>query len=152
MTGAPEVWHGFRDSPTETAKKLAWGYHDKSKGRHPHPIELFATGYHACGCHARGHRRRLFLRRKRRTRLIQLVSVTIGLAILISSVWFAANPFRRGTRRYRLFRREIAHFLNLAQLLNKQIVAEAEPEFVARIKAKMHRSVDRMVAEADKTS
>ena len=65
-----------------------------------------------------------------------LVSVTIGLAILISSVWFAANPFRRGTRRYRFFRREIAHFLNLAQLLNKQIVAEAEPEFVARIKAR----------------
>ena len=81
-----------------------------------------------------------------------LVSVTIGLAILISSVWFAANPFRRGTRRYRFFRREIAHFLNLAQLLNKQIVAEAEPEFLGRIKAKMHRTVDRMVAEADKTS
>ena len=81
-----------------------------------------------------------------------LVSVTIGLAILISSVWFAANPFRRGKRRYRFFRREIAHFLNLAQLLNKQIVAEAEPEFLGRIKAKMHRTVDRMVAEADKTS
>jgi hypothetical protein len=81
-----------------------------------------------------------------------LVSVTLGLAILISSVWFAANPFRRGTRRYRFFRREIGHFLGLAQLLNKQIVAEAEPEYLGRIKAKMHRTVDRMVAEADKTS
>ena len=81
-----------------------------------------------------------------------LVSVTIGLATLISSVWFAANPFRQGTRRYRFFRREIAHFLNLAQLLNRQIVAEAEPELVARVKAKMHRTVDRMVAEADKTN
>ena len=40
-----------------------------------------------------------------------LVSVMIGLAILIISVWFAAHPFRRGTRRYRFFRREIAHFL-----------------------------------------
>ncbi len=81
-----------------------------------------------------------------------LVSVTIGLAILIISVWLAANPFRRGTRRYRFLRREITHFLSLAQLLNRQIVAEAEPEFVARIKAKMHRTVDRMVAEADKTN
>ena len=81
-----------------------------------------------------------------------LVSVTIGLAILIFSVWFAANPFRRGTRRYRFLRREIAHFLTLAQLLNKQIVAEAEPEFVAHTKAKMHGTVSRMAAEADKTS
>ena len=81
-----------------------------------------------------------------------LVSVMIGLAILIISVWFAANPFRRGTRRYKFFRREIVHFLDLAQLLNKQIVLEAEPEFAARIKSKMHRTVDRLVAEADKTS
>ena len=81
-----------------------------------------------------------------------LVSVTIGLAILIISVWLAANPFKRGTRRYRFFRREIAHFLSLAQLLNQHIVAEADHEFVARTKAKMHGTVDRMVAEADKTS
>jgi hypothetical protein len=81
-----------------------------------------------------------------------LVSVTTGLAILIISVWLAANPFKRGTRRYRFFRREIAHFLSLAQLLNQHIVAEADHEFVARTKAKMHGTVDRMVAEADKTS
>ena len=81
-----------------------------------------------------------------------LVSVTIGLPILISSVWFAANPIRRYTRLYRYFRREISHFLSLAQLLNKQVVAEAGPEFVARTTAKMHGTVDRMVAEADKTS
>ena len=81
-----------------------------------------------------------------------LVSVTIGLPILVSSVWLAANPFRNGTRRYRFFRREIAHFLSLAQRLNKQMVAEADPEFVALTKAKMYGTVDRMVAEADKTS
>ena len=80
------------------------------------------------------------------------VSVTLGLAILIISVGLAANPFRRGTRRYRFFRREVAHFLSLAQLLNKHIVAEADHEFVARTKAKMHGTVDRMVAEADKTT
>ena len=82
----------------------------------------------------------------------RLVTVTLGLAILIVSVWFAANPFRRGVRRYRFFRREIANFINLAQLLHKQVVADAEPESVERIKAKMHNAVDRMVVEADKTS
>lgn len=82
----------------------------------------------------------------------RLVSVTLGLAILIVSVWFAANPFRRGVRRYRFLRREIANFINLAQLLHRQVVADAEPESVERIKAKMHSAVDRMVLEADKTS
>ena len=82
----------------------------------------------------------------------RLVSVTLGLAILIVSVWFAANPFHRGVRRYRFLRREIANFINLAQLLHKQVVADAEPESVERIKAKMHNAVDRMVLEADKTS
>ncbi len=81
-----------------------------------------------------------------------LVSVTNGLAVLIISVWFAANPPKNGIRRYRFLRREIAGFLSLAQLLNKQVVAEADPEFVARTKAKMHHAVDRMVAEADKTT
>ena len=81
-----------------------------------------------------------------------LVSVTNGLAILIVSVWFAANPPKKGIRRYRFLRREIADFLSLAQLLNKQVVAGADHEFVARTKAKMHQAVDRMVAEADKTS
>ena len=82
----------------------------------------------------------------------RLVSVTMGLAILIVSVWFAANPFRRGMRRYRFLRREIEGFLNLAQLLHKQVVADENPDAVARIKEKMHRAVDRMVLEADKTS
>ena len=82
----------------------------------------------------------------------RVVFVTLGLAILIVSVWFAANPFRRGVRRYSYLRREIADFLTLAQLLHRQVVAGAEPESVEHIKAKMHRAVDRMVVEADKTS
>ncbi len=82
----------------------------------------------------------------------RLVSVTLGLSILIVSVWFAANPFRRGVRRYRFLRREISDFINLAQLLHRQVVADAEPGSVERIKAKMHSAVDRMALEADKTS
>ena len=82
----------------------------------------------------------------------RLVTVTLGLAILIVSVWFAANPFRRGVRRFRFLRREISDFINLAQLLHRQVVADAEPASVERIRAKMHSAVDRMAVEADKTS
>ena len=81
-----------------------------------------------------------------------LVTITNGLAVLVISVWFAANPPKKGIRRYRFLRREITRFISLAQLLNKQVVAGTDHEFVARTKAKMHQAVDRMVAEADKTS
>ncbi len=81
-----------------------------------------------------------------------LVTITNGLAVLVISIWFAANPPKKGIRRYRFRRREVEGFLNLAQALNKQIVAEADPEFVARTKAKMHSAVDRIVAEAGKTT
>ena len=81
----------------------------------------------------------------------RLLSVTFGLSILIVSIWFAANPFRRGVRRYRPLRREVEYFLNLTQILNKQVVGEAEPEAVARTKARMHDAVDRIVLEADKS-
>ena len=84
--------------------------------------------------------------------VLRLLSVTVGLGILILSVWFAANPFRTGERHFSFLRREIADFLNLAQLLNRQVVDGAEHDNVARIKEKMHRAVDRMVMEADKTS
>ena len=81
----------------------------------------------------------------------RLMAVTVGLAILTVSVWFAANPFRRGTRRYKPYRREIEEFLQLAQLLNKQVVDEEGPEAVEGTKAKLHEAVDRMVAESHKT-
>ena len=81
----------------------------------------------------------------------RLMAVTVGLAILTVSVWFAANPFRRGTRRYKPYRREVEEFLRLAQVLNKQVVEEDGPEARARTTAKMHEAVDHMVAESSKT-
>jgi hypothetical protein len=38
------------------------------------------------------------------------------------------------------------------QILNKQVVEATDPEAMARTKAEMHGAVERMVAEADKTS
>ena len=84
--------------------------------------------------------------------LRRLMSVTFGLGILMISVWFAANPFIRSTRRFEPLRREVEEFVDLARLLNEQVVEEAEPEAVASTTAKMHKGVERMVAEAGKTS
>ncbi len=81
----------------------------------------------------------------------RLLSVTGGLSVLIVSIWFAGNPYRRGVRRYKPLRQEVEHFLSLTQILNKQVVEEADPEAVARTKARMHDAVDRMVLEADKS-
>ena len=83
--------------------------------------------------------------------LRRLMSVTFGLGILMISVWFAANPFIRSTRRFKPLRREVEEFVDLARLLNEQVVAEAEPDAVASTTAKMHEGVERNVAEAGKT-
>ena len=83
--------------------------------------------------------------------LRRLMSVMFGLGILMISVWFAANPFIRSTRRFKPLRREVEEFVDLARLLNEQVVGEAEPEAVASTAAKMHEDVERMVAEAGKT-
>ena len=84
--------------------------------------------------------------------LRRLISVSSGLAILTISVWFAANPFIRSSRRFKTLRRGVDEFLDLARLLNQQVVGEAEPEDVARTAAKMHEAVDLMVADAGETS
>ena len=84
--------------------------------------------------------------------LRRLMSVTFGLGILMISVWFTAKPFIRSTRRFKPLRREVEEFVDLARLLNEQVVGEAEPEAVASTTAKMHEGVERMVAEAGKTS
>ncbi len=74
------------------------------------------------------------------------------LGILIISVGFAANPFIIRSRRFKPLRGKVEEFIDLAQLLNKQVVEEAPPEDVARTTAKIHEAVERMVAEAGKTS
>ena len=84
--------------------------------------------------------------------LRRLISVTLGLGVIIIGVWFAANPLIKRSRRFTTLRARVDDFLDLTRLLNKMVVEEAEPEDVARTKAKMHEAVERMVDEAGKTS
>ena len=83
--------------------------------------------------------------------LRRLVAVTFGLGFLVASIWFAAHPFFRNTRRYLHLRSEVEGLIDLARTLNEQVVASVAPEEVERTKARMHEAVERTVTAAGKT-
>lgn len=83
--------------------------------------------------------------------LRRLVSVTVGLAILITSIWFASNPFIHDGRRFVALREEVDEFLNMVRELNQQALEMAPAEDIESTRAKMHAAVDHMVAEAGRT-
>jgi len=82
----------------------------------------------------------------------RLLFVTIGLAILIAGVWYAANPFLRNTRRYVPLREEVDAFIELVRIVNRQVVEGEGPAAVEGTKAEMHEAVERMVAKAGKST
>ena len=83
--------------------------------------------------------------------LRRLVSVTLGLAILMTSVWFAANPFLHNGRRYLALREEVDEFIGLVRELNLQALEMGPPEDIEGSRTKLHEAVDHMVAEAGRT-
>ena len=82
----------------------------------------------------------------------RLMSVTVGLAILIAGVWYAANPFLRNSRRYMPLRQEVDEFINLVRVVNRQVVEGHAPADIEATKAEMHAAVERMVAKAGKSA
>ena len=84
--------------------------------------------------------------------LRRLVAVTFGLGFLLASIWFAAHPFFKNTRRYTPFRGEVDGLIDLTRTLHRQVVTSVAPEDVERTKARMHEVVDSLAAAADKTS
>lgn len=81
----------------------------------------------------------------------RLLFVTIGLAILIAGVWYAANPFLKNTRRYVPLREEVDAFIELVRIVNRQVVEGEGPAAVEGTRAEMHEAVERMVAKAGKS-
>ena len=79
------------------------------------------------------------------------MSVTFGLAVLITSVWFAANPFIHNGRRYLALREEVDEFIGLVRELNRQALEMGPPEDIEGTRTRMHEVVDHMVAEAGRT-
>ena len=84
--------------------------------------------------------------------LSRLVLVTFGLGILVVGIWFAAHPFIKSTRRFVSLRREVYGFMDLVKVLNRQAGEGAEPEEIESTKAKMHETVERIVAKAGEKS
>jgi hypothetical protein len=76
---------------------------------------------------------------------------TGGILALLIAVWYSANPFFRNTRRYLLLRAEVVRFIGLARDLNAAVVSGASAAEVERARARLHESVERVVAAAGKT-
>ena len=83
----------------------------------------------------------------------RLVWVTVGLGVLVTSVWFAAHPLVVNSRRFLALRTEVESFLKLVRTLNRQSALTGGTTDVERTRARMHEAVERIVAKAgDATS
>lgn len=82
----------------------------------------------------------------------RLVLVTFGLGILVVSIWFAAHPFIKSSRHFMPLRREVNGFIDLVRVLNRQAQAAGAADDIESTKAKMHETVERIVAKAGEKS
>ena len=78
----------------------------------------------------------------------RILSIMVGLAILVATVWFAANPFRWSSRRFGPLRTEVIAFIGLAKKINEQVLEGATAEEIEGSKAEMHETVERIALVA----
>ena len=78
----------------------------------------------------------------------RILSIMVGLAILVATVWFAANPFRWSSRRFGPLRTEVRAFIGQVKQLNEQVVEGATAEEIEGSKAEMHETVERIARVA----
>ena len=81
--------------------------------------------------------------------LRRLVAVTFGLGFLTASVWFAANPLIKNSRRFASLRGEVDEFIELVRALQVQVLERARPEDIENIKAELHEAVERIALVCD---
>ena len=81
----------------------------------------------------------------------KVAGATGGILALLGAVWYAANPFFQNTRRYLLLRSEVVRFIGLAREVNAAVVRGASVGEIELAKARLHESVERIVAVAGKT-
>ena len=90
--------------------------------------------------------------------IVQLFLVVAGLLLTEAGFWRLAEPVLPDERRYAALRAETDHFITLVRQLNATAVSfaggdEAGARFaIEEVGTAMHRSVDRMMAFAGKTS
>ncbi len=84
--------------------------------------------------------------------LTRLVLVAFGLGILVVSIWFAAHPLIKSSRHFMALRSEVVGFIDLVRVVNRQAQAAGAAEDIESTKAKMHETVERIVAKAGEKS
>ena len=80
----------------------------------------------------------------------RIATIAAGIFVILSGIWFAANPFLKNERRYIGLRAEVDRFINLTRTLNRTAVENRGQEDFERAKAAMHESVERMGVLAGK--
>lgn len=75
-------------------------------------------------------------------------ALALGVLVLLTGVWYMANPVLTSERRYAKLRGRFNRFQELVRELNRSVVAGAPPEQVERIREAMHATVDAMHAVA----
>lgn len=89
---------------------------------------------------------------------IQLFLVVAGLLLTEAGLWRLADPILPDERKYVALRNEADHFMTLVRQLNTAAVSLDEgngqgPRFaIDELQTEMHRSIDRMVTFAGKTT
>ncbi len=82
--------------------------------------------------------------------LARIITITLGVFVILSGIWFAANPFLKNERRYIGLRAEVDRFIKLTRTLNRTAVEKRGQEDFEHAKAAMHESVERMGVLAGK--
>ncbi len=89
---------------------------------------------------------------------IQLFLVVAGLLLTEAGLWRLADPILPDERKYVALRNEADHFMTLVRQLNTAAVALDEGDArgsrfaIDELQTEMHRSIDRMVSFAGKTT
>ncbi|HUG40422.1 MAG TPA: hypothetical protein VMM12_08050 [Longimicrobiales bacterium] len=89
---------------------------------------------------------------------VQLFLVVAGLLLTEAGLWRLADPFLPDEREYLALREETDHFMTLVRQLNAAALAldhgeEGGGRFaLEEVRTEMHRSIDRMVSAAGKSS
>ena len=89
---------------------------------------------------------------------IQLFLVVAGLLLTEAGLWRLADPILPDERKYVALRAEADHFMTLVRQLNTASVALDEGDTagsrfaIDELQTEMHRSIDRMVTFAGKTT